>query len=383
MNQNLDEEIVAGWLDPVPLPEMLAALRKIGFSGDVYRGCFADLEASLDDDAAGALHFLRHGYAEGRIFRTALDIGALSRFEQLPVRNRFYLRNILTALVAAWAGTHIRSIADLAAHATAIERLRLIGGIPVLILGDSSANLYRRGISVGDAWIIPLALTWFEGGLDELRRTPPQRLLATQPAIRTIWKFGQIDMQAGWLAHRLRTGTAANDRDAFDRFADAAIAAYAEFLDKTIPAEARGGTHWIAGLFPPVWQAAPEVPARLLVDEFGSELPDRLAGIGMDTLPERTAMHHCFNQKLERAVAPLGCHFVRDFECLLTGNGVVDDRYLMPLRDSADLDYRTTGGILSTSLWSIATTRIAAAPAASITDQFKQLLEEIRIVQMS
>ena len=369
MKQSADEERVAGWLDPVPLAEMLAVLREVGFSGDTYRGCFADLEASLDDDDAGALHFLRYGYAEGRVFRTGLDLTALDRLRQLRASNHFYLRNIFAALVTAWIGTHIRSVADLALHRGRIDRLCAMGGVPVLILGDPSAGLYRRGASAGERWICPLAMAPL-AGIDELRRTPPHLLLPST-SHPTIWKFGQSDMQAGYLAHRLRVSIGPNDRAAFLAFAEPAITAYAAVLAEIVPPAVRA-SHWIAALFPPVWQAERAASAPLLVEE-----------VGADTLLERTAMFAAFNQRLEQAIRPLGFNLLRDFESFLTTYGVVDDRYLVPLRDSSDLDYRATGAILSTSLWSIAAERAAGAPPLSIGDQFTNLLQEIRQVQMT
>ena len=366
MTESADEEQVSRWLEPVTLAEMLPALRKAGFSGDTYRGCFADLEASLDDDEAGALHFLRYGYAEGRIFRTGLDIAGLDRLQHLPARNRFYLRNVLTALVTAWTGAHVRSVANLAAHGGRIERLRAMGGVPVLILGDHSANLYRRSANAGEKWICPLAMAPLED-LDALFATPKKALLPQQ-AMPTIWKFGQSDMQDGWLAHRLHAGIGQDDHAAFLAYAEPRVAAYAGFLADLVPAASRP-SHWIAALFPPVWQARQGASPA--------------AGIESDSLPARTLMHHAFNQRLEQAARPLGFNLVRDFEPFLTTHGIVDDRYLVPLRDSPDLDYRATSGILSTSLWSVAGERAASAPPVSIRDQFAGLLEEIRLVQMA
>lgn len=46
MKIDSDREIVESWLEPVSLHDVLAALRHAGFSGDVYRGCFADLNAT-------------------------------------------------------------------------------------------------------------------------------------------------------------------------------------------------------------------------------------------------------------------------------------------------------------------------------------------------
>jgi hypothetical protein len=384
VSASLDEEIVAGWLEPVELPDMLAALRDAGFSGDVYRGCFADLHAMLEDEKAGALHFLRHGFAEGRIFRIDLDIGGLHRLSQLPARNRFYLRNLLVALAVAWTGSTIRGVADLAAHGAAIEQFRAMGAVPFLVLGDASADLYRRGASSGDRWICPLAMAPLEGGIEELLRTPPDELLppdSDQHEWPVIWKFGQLDMQAGYLAYRLRHGIGPNDMDAFHAYAAPVVESYAAYLANAVPAKRRF-RHWIAGLFPPVW-LAPEhdLPTPFLQAEFGPDVQHRITATGADRLLDRTAMYQSFNRLLEKTVTELGFNKVRDFDCLLTPYGTVDENYVRPRKELHELDYRATRGILSTSIWNVVDNRPSPATPGSIREQFAQLLLEIRRVQ--
>lgn len=371
MKIDSDREIVESWLEPVSLHDVLAALRHAGFSGDVYRGCFADLNATLKDDEAGALHFLRHGYAESRVFRTGLDPGGLNRLSQLPVRNRAYLRNLMVALATAWTATHIRSPADIALHGPMIEQFRIMGGVPVVILGDASANLYRRGALSGERWICPLAMAPLEG-IQELLRVPADRLLARKPGsdrdtIPTIWKFGQSDVQDVYPAHRLRESIGRNDMKAFQVYADATIQDYAAFLTLAVPARERA-EHWIADLFPPVWQADPDLQEGIIDDRA-------------DSLLDRTSMHQSFNARLERTVAGLGFNVVRNFDSFLAAHGTIDEHYLTVRRNSDHPAYHTTRGILSVSLWNVIDSRSVAVSSASIRDQFTQLLGEIRQVQ--
>ncbi len=380
-----DEEIVDAWLDPVSLPDMLSMLREAGFSGDVYRGCFGDLNANLEDDEAGALHFLRHGYAEGRIFRTGLDLAGLSRLRQLPVHNRVYLQNLLVALVTAWTGTNIRSAVDVAAYDSTIEQFGALGGVPLVILGDVSAGLYRRGVSSRERWICPLAMAPLKG-IEALLRTEPHTLLAPRrdagrDAMPTIWKFGQSDMQAGYLAHRLRHAIGPGDMEAFVAFAASVIKNYAALLAAAVPVQERP-EHWIASLFPPVWQAAElQLPVPGLVAEFGSDVMEMIAAAGPDRLLDLTMMHELFNTRLERTVTELGFSVVRDFDCFLTAHGVIDEHYMVATKDSAELDYGITRGIISTSLWNIVNGHPAGAPSGGIREQFEHLLQEIRLVQ--
>ena len=387
MSGDSDADIVSGWLQPLALPDMLAALRDAGFSGDVYRGCFADLNANLDDEDAGTLHFLRHGYAESRVFPVALDLAGLSRLRQLATRNRVYLQNLFVALVTAWVGTNLRSADDLATHGPTIERFRNMGALPVVILGDRFAGLYRRGVSAGARWICPLALAPLQGGIEALLHTALRTLLPTRPdldneAMPTLWNFGQVDIEQGYLSHRLRREIGAGDADAFRDFAMPLIQAYAEFLAAAIPAQERA-LHWIAGAFPPVPPAAePPLPAPHLVLEFGPALHDRLAAAGVDSLPDRTAMHQSFHDWLGRAAADLGFNVVRNFEGFLAGHGVVDASYLAVLRDTQALDYQATHGVIATSLWSIVENRRPATGSGGMLEQFEQLLHEIRLVQL-
>ena len=387
MSGDTDEDIVAAWLEPVSLRDMLAALDEAGFSGDVYRGCFADLNANLEDETAGALHFLRHGYAESRVFPVALDIAGMHRLRQLTLRNRVYLQNLFVALVTAWSGANVRSVADLATHAPIIERFRAMGGLPLVILGDPFARLYRRGVSAGARWICPLALAPLEEGIEGLLRTAPRTLLPARPdldieATPTLWNFGQVDIEQGYLSHRLHRDIGAGDADAFRDFAMPKIQAYGGFLAAAVPAQERA-LHWVAGVFPPVPQAAdPPLPAQRLAQEFGAALPDRLAAAGADSLLDRTAMHQSFNDWLGRAAADLGFNVVRNFDCFLAGHGVVDASYLAVLGDTQALDHQATHGVIATSLWSIVEDRRPAAPSGSMLEQFEHLLEQIRLVQL-
>ena len=370
MNSNIDEEIVSGWLAPVELDEMLAALRHAGFSGDVYRGGYADLNATLEGDRAGALHFLRHGYAESRVFGIALDPGGLERLRQLPVRNRVYLMNVVIALATAWTGSNIRSSNDVARHRSVIDQFRSMGGVPLFILGDASASLYRRGVLRDERWICPLAMTPLQGGIEELLRTPTKtpRQDTGREAIPTIWKFGQHDMQAGYPVHRQRHGIGPGDMDASAAFATPVIKAYAAYLARNIPVQERP-QHWIASLLPPAWQA-------------GSTLQDQDPVVDPDSLLDQTAMYRRFNILLEKAVVELGFDMVRNFDSFLSRSGVIDEHYLVEKKNSDLPSYSATEGILSTSLWAIVDSRPAAVPSATMQEQFRQLLDEIRTVQM-
>lgn len=370
MNSSLDEEIVSGWLAPVELDEMLAALRHAGFSGDVYRGGYADLNATLEGDRAGALHFLRHGYAESRVFGTALDPDGLDRLRQLPVRNRVYLMNLVVALATAWTGSNIRNSNDVARHRPVIDRFRSMGGVPLFILGDASASLYRRGVLRDERWICPLAMTPLQGGIEALLRAPVKlpKQDTGQEAIPTIWKFGQHDMQVGYPVHRQHHGIHSGDMDASAAFATPVIKAYAACLARHIPEQERP-QHWIASLLPPVLQADP--PSQ-----------DQDPVMDPDSLLDQTAMYRRFNILIEKAMVELGFNVVRNFDSLLGKSGVIDEHYLVEKKNSDLPSYGATEGILSTSLWGIIDSRPVAVPPADMQEQFRRLLDEIRTVQM-
>ena len=383
----LDSDIVAAMLEPLNLRDLVAALDHAGFSGDVYRRSFADLNASLEDDAAGTLHFLRHGYSEGRIFPVQLNLAGLDRLRHLGVRNRIYLQNLFVAVITAWIGTNVRNSVDLATHGPTIEHLRAMGALPLVILGDAFAGSYRRGSSIGMRWICPLALMPLEGGIDELLRTAPSALLAAQPdldveAIPVLWAFGQVDIEHGYLAHRLRNGIGTGDMDAFHDFAMPLAMAYMEFVAGAVPRE-EFALHWIAGPLPPARQATDQgLTASDLVREFGRDLPEKLAAAGVDSLLDRTLMHQSFNGKLEQAAANRGFNFLHTFDYFLAGHGVVDDQYLAGSAASLDLNHQRMRGVIASLLWSIVYDRRITGPSGSIREQFVTLLEEIRLVQL-
>ncbi len=369
MSSGLDAEIVGGWLEPVGLDGMLAALRNAGFSGDAYRSSYADLNAILEDDRAGALHFLRHGYAENRVFATRLDLGGLNSLRQLPVHNRAYLGNVVVALATAWTGSNIRSSADIAAHRSAIDQMRAMGATFLFILGDSSASLYRRSVLRDDRWICPLAMDPLPDGIETLLRTPWKMLKPTagQEAIPTLWKFGQHEMQVGYPAHCQRQGINLDDIDGLTAFAGPVIKGYAAFLAANVPLQERP-EHWIAGLLPPVWQVGPE--------------QDQGSAMEPDSLLDQTALYRRFNTLLENTMVELGFNIVRNFDSFLTRYGVIDERYLVARKNSDLAAYGATEGILSTSLWAIIDSRSVAVPSGTIQRQFRQLLDEIRAVQL-
>ena len=383
MKNNLDEGIVAAWLDPVSLRDMLAALRDTGFSGDVYRGKFADLNATLEDDEAGALHFLRHGYAEGRIFQIGLNLAGFDRLRLLPVPNRVYLQNLFVALILAWTGVNIRSSADLTTHRPTLERFKAMGGMPIFILGDAAASFYRQSVSLGDRWICPLAMAPLEGGIKALLHTSPlaPRWNTDQGMVPTIWEFGQSDVQTEYLIHCARRGVISSDVDAFLNFAVSMIKKYTTFLAAVVPVQERR-EHWIASLFPPVSlaiEADPLMPT--LVAKVGVDLEDKIVA-GFGKMLDQTIMYRKFNSLLEKTVIRLGFNVLSNFDCFLAAHGVIDEQYTVATPNLKALDYAKTRGVISTSLWNIIDGNRTAAPSTSIQEQFDLLLKEICMVQM-
>ena len=383
-----DAEAVTLWLHPLGLNDLVVELRRTGFSGEVYRRSFADLNANLADEAAGTLHFLRYGYGERRIFPVELDLAGLTSLRQLGVHNHIYLQNLFVALVTAWIGTNVRSTRDLATHGPTIEGFRKLGALPLLILGDSFAGLYSRGVCKSTQWICPLALTPLEGGIDKLLRTAPRALLAARSDLDdgmmpVLWKFGQHDVEHGYLVHRRRCGISLGDMDAFREFAMQTISRYLEFLATTISSEERA-LHWIACLLPPTWHAADRGSAqRGLMLEFRTDLLEWLIVEGVDSLLDRTLMHQYFNERLEQAATELGFNVLRNFDCFLTPHGIVEEQYIAVPGDPLELNYQAMHGVISTLLWTVVEDRRGRELSASLGDQFEQLLQEIRLVRLA
>jgi hypothetical protein len=190
---------------------------------------------------------------------------------------------------------------------------------------------------------------------------------AGQEAIPVLWKFGQHEMQVGYPAYRQRQRIGLGDIDGFMAFASPLIESYAAFLAANVPTQDRP-EHWIAGLLPPVWQVASELDQGSVVEP--------------DSLFDRTALYRRFNTMLESTMVALGFNIVRNFDSFLTRSGVIDEHYLVARKDSGLPAYGTTEGILATSLWALIDSRAVAVPAGNIQSQFRQLLDEIRSVQL-
>jgi len=385
-----DEELVAEWLAPLSVGDLGEALADAGFSGNIYRDCFADLHSQLDDEAAGLLHFLRHGFAEERVFPVELDLAGLDRLRRLPIANRLYVRNLYTALVTAWLGVSVRSIAQLSTHAATVQRFRQSGGVPFLLVGGPALRLYRRGDWCGQRWLCPLAMDPIEGGLEALAGCRHETLLPVPglfaEPLPVLWVFGHADLEWSWLAHRLREGIRPDNMDAAASWTQSRAQAYLAFLCRAVGTGDRA-MHWLATVLPPVPASAGRadpptvaVPPALQA-EFGPAI-QRLVQGERDSLLHRTLMADQFNQALLPAAREAGFNMLDCFDRLLSGQGMIDERFLSPQRESLLPDRQATRGILVTALWTMAASPRRAAEAPSMREQFEHLLRDIRAVQM-
>ena len=356
MNADMDDHVVAGWLHPLGLRDVLAALSRAGFSGDRYRNHFNDLRELLPDEDAATLHFLRHGFAEGRVFPVALDLAGLQALHELSSRHGGYSRRLLAALVNAWVGDTIREWAGIALHWPTIEAFRRLGALPLLMLGDRSVRLYHAGVSFGGHWICPILMPAVDGGLAMLLQHPAsvvegleavRRGSAAQPRLPTLWSFATPD--------RMEPTTALAEN-------------YAQLLEGAVPATERV-SHHVAGMLPPAGRGL-----------------DELAGLSRgltDPLLERTMAVRRFNGVLHDRVLHAGFNIVDDFDCLLGTNGCIDPVYLATAPEPMSLDTNATRALLSTSLRSLVLPPKLPKEADRMTDRFAQLLVDIRRMQLA
>jgi hypothetical protein len=144
-----------------------------------------------------------------------------------------------------------------------------------------------------------------------------------------VFKFGQVDVEFVHAFKRLEAGAQAFDPSGFEAFADETVARYVGFLDQAVPARLRERAS-VAGLFPPALSDAAWRQgyvnahiANLHGPADDAALAERLAGLDIPTLAERTRLHARFDERLRTAAEAAGFGFLDQLRPLLGPEGVV------------------------------------------------------------
>jgi hypothetical protein len=225
-----------------------------------------------------------------------------------------------------------------------VAALKADGAAPIAIVGDShSTHLVRRAWK-GEQWMLPVHRLCT--GASARGLINPQAAAGAGAKVRAflatladapmpvVFKFGQVDVEFVYMFKRLEAGLAAFDPADFDAFAAETVERYIAFLEEATPQPLRGMAR-VAGIFPPALSDAAWRQGYVnahIADLHGpadsKELADRLAGLELPSLAERTRLHAAFNTRLfERAAKS---HFAPmfGFKALLGPDGTAAPRFL-------------------------------------------------------
>ncbi len=234
-------------MGPDDVRRVAACLLACGFDADAYVAQHPDLTAAGLDGASGLQHFIAYGCAEGRepivgplpdglhALRSLADGGAAwpRAFFRAVFRRQALDGGAMGRL---WLGPDPTTLADIQA----------MSGLPYYVFGDSHAAHYAQGATVGAAWLAGIPIVCHGASAAGLARIyPPAQYGApilrwltaaatAAPDVPVFLKFGGIDAEFRWMAHRLENGVATFSVPQFDDYAAQAVAQYARFLDAAI-----------------------------------------------------------------------------------------------------------------------------------------------------
>jgi hypothetical protein len=328
-----------GVCDPSHLADRV---RACGFDEHAYLTQNRDLQLAGFDPEAAFLHYLTHGYREGRDpvcgtlprglqAQSSLDIPDQHYASQL-FQSLFFgqLRNPETA-DAMW--TDIDS--DVIGH---IRRQR---GIPYYIVGDSHVNHYVRSGWVDDQWLAPLPIVCHAASAIGLANDDAQlgygrKILrwagtAARFDVPIYLKFGGIDCEFLWMSRRIRDRRYKFSLPEFDQFAGESISRYGQFLDRLIAILGRTNLR-VCSVFPSVMRddcwVDGYIDAHRGSPENNNSLAAALKKVDVPDLRTRTELRRRYNRSLGALCREKDLRFIDDFNPLLGGDGILDSRYL-------------------------------------------------------
>ena len=290
-------------------------------------------------------HFLEHGYQEGRDPAVGPLPDGLPALAALPFENRVYASTLFRSVFLSQV-RHPDTVGRLWAGAdrAAIEAIRSMGGRPYFIFGDSHANHYARDTRLGAEWLAGMPIVCLGASAAGLTGIyPPSRFgsailrwaAASAPLDVPIFlKFGGIDAEFRWIAHRLRNRIAAFSERQFDDYAKEAVAQYGHFLerlaDRLSPAYLR-----VCAAFPTC------LTDRDWIDGYiganGGSAKDQqtirtaLRDMEIPDFATRTRLRGLYNAHLRALCDATGQIFVDDFTPFLDRTGGTDRQYMPPL----------------------------------------------------
>ncbi len=350
--------------EPRGWQELVGRLHACGFSEAAYLAEQDDLRRAGLEPAAALSHFLRRGADEGRFVPCGPFPDGLRALADLRLPNRDYARKLFRAICVGqlrhddtpgrlWRGV----------GAPVIGMIREQGGLPYFAIGDSHALHYFRTAWIGDKWLAPMVMPCHGAiaasladlggkarfGLNILRWAEAE---AKHLDVPILLKFGGIDAEFGWIRHMLRNGMKRSCWLAFETYCQDALTQYGRFL--AMLADIAGAEHlWICSAFPSAlrddaWIAG-FVDAHSDTPERNRTLAEKLAGLEIPSLAERTAMRKHYNAGLQALCGALGPRFIDDFSPFMGSDGLVGARFLGAHGGSdRHLDISASEGVLVT-----------------------------------
>ena len=389
--QQAAAELVETLYGPASIADLRSALRAAGFVEEDYFHANPDLRLAFSSAGRATLHFLATVKLERRKFPIKPRPAGLAAIHGLPSDDRTMIAGLLASLLDA--GTGDPRPEDLPGLWPDIQAARRLGGRPYVILGDANADWYRRSTVQGGDWLLPLHFGCDGAAMDlgdprarasqgaRVRAVVEQVFEREQDAeIPILIQFGQVDLEFSQPLQRVQAGGERFDRQAFDAFAAASVAAYAGFLEALIP-PARRANVVVLGVFPPA------IGDQSLGRGYGHDRIAALAGLNdsealraglarlqWPDLRHRTRLHADYNALLEETVCRAGFRFASDFASLLSRQATLDQRFtrLDPSGDRG-LDFWSTETLLSDTVWRLLeperpVARIGFADLAEVPD---------------
>lgn len=340
---------------------LVRAVLRCGFDPAGYLTRNRDLRDAGFGAAAALVHFLEYGYAEARMPPAGPLPDGLDTLLALNIPDRTYAQTLFRALFTQQVRHPATTERVWQLPATVpVDRVRTMGGLPYVIIGDSHATHYARDAAADRAWLAGVPLVCFGASAAGLALNEtgegfgPAIMRWAEAAapldLPVFLKFGGIDAEFRWMAQRIRTNSAAFSDDEFDRYAERAVADYGRFLDR-LTATLCAGRIRVCSVFPTALRD------RFWIEGFVNATagsPDRqpalratLGRMEIPDFPTRTRLRAAYNTRLRALCEAKGLAFLDDFTPFLNASGVLDDRFIAS-HGSADfhLDYDAIGDLL-------------------------------------
>ena len=307
----------------------LLALADAGFDPAQYLIRNPDL-ASRVPEASAALHYVRHGAAEGREAPFGAPLAQAFAGLRSAGLGAERLRLFIRGAALAEQRRQPRHSPEVA---RALHLLDAQGAyVPLLIVADSHGGFFTEAGFLGERLPIPFICSAGSAqGLSNRNSISGygavvRDLLDAAPGVETVFQFGQVDVEFVFDYRRVRRGGAAFDPTEFADFARHTADAYFTYLDEVT----RGRTGVaVASILPPALDDAVLAAGydnghvnQLHDAEAAGVLREAMGALQRPDLAGRTRMHGAFNAELQARAAARGLPFLDLLPRLLGEDGV-------------------------------------------------------------